>query len=293
MRSETPDALLSFIELRDVRCELNLDSHTAVVILFQGDACEIQESIMHQGETFQVRAIRATRLRVALKVLMIPDSITSIAAQSCCDAANLRGLSFSPSSSLRHLCGFEGSGFQTLEVPPATEFVSEEAFAGSVLVTSLHFGCRPVIREIDGSRGCGIVSVAIPASVHVVKSNGFAECQFLQAVSFETVAQVTWIDAVAHSGLRHLGLPPSVSVIESSGFNSCQYLQSLAIPEQSSLRRVTGYRNTRLQRIVVDGPIDSRSLLDSMINPNCQTFLEHREKELSEMRRDFAMIGSF
>jgi hypothetical protein len=43
MRSETPNALLSFVELRDVRYELNLDSHTVVIILLQGDACGIQE----------------------------------------------------------------------------------------------------------------------------------------------------------------------------------------------------------------------------------------------------------
>jgi hypothetical protein len=97
MRSETPDALLSFIELHDVRYELNLDRPTAIGILFQGEACEIQ-----------VRASRAPRLPAALKVLMIPDSITSIAARSCCDAANLRGLSFGPSSSFRNVCGFEG-----------------------------------------------------------------------------------------------------------------------------------------------------------------------------------------
>jgi hypothetical protein len=134
--------------------------------------------------------------------------------------------------------------------------------------------------------------VTIPAWVHVIKSNGFAECQFLHSVSFENPAQVTWIDGFAHSGLRHLALPPSVSVIGSSGFNSCQYLQSLAIPERSSFRRVSGFRSTRLERIVVDGPIDSRSVLDSMISPNRQTFLEYREKDLSEMRRDFAMIRS-
>jgi hypothetical protein len=140
MRSETPDAPLSFIEVHDVPYELNPVGHTAVVILFQGDACQIQESIWHQGETFQMRAIRAPRLPAALKVLMIPDPITSIAARSCFGAANLRGRSFSPRSSLRDLCGFETSGLKTLDVPPAIQFVSEDAFAGSVLLTSLRFG---------------------------------------------------------------------------------------------------------------------------------------------------------
>jgi hypothetical protein len=45
---------LCFIDFCDVPFELNLDTHTAAVILFQGDASDIQESIEHQGETFVV-----------------------------------------------------------------------------------------------------------------------------------------------------------------------------------------------------------------------------------------------
>jgi hypothetical protein len=287
---EIPEGPLSFIDLDDVRYQFRFDTHTAAVILFQGDACDIQESIEHQGETFEVAEIRASRLPPAIEVLMIPASIKSIPARSCCDAANLRGFSFSPGSFLQIFCGFEGSSLKRLEVPPTTESVSEDAFAGSVLSKSLRFGYGPRIPEIDGFRDCGFISVTIPASVSVIKSNRFAECRFLEAVSVELLAQVTDVDGFEHTTLRHLALPHSVSVIGSSGFNACQFLKSRTIPEGSSLDHVAGFRSTRLQRIVACGTIHNHSVLDWMINPTRQTFLEYMEKELSAMRRSLAMI---
>jgi hypothetical protein len=78
MSCENPDGSLSSIVLDDVPYELKFDTHTDAVIRFQGAACDIQESIGHQGETFKVTEIRAPRLPPAIEVLMIPASIKSM-----------------------------------------------------------------------------------------------------------------------------------------------------------------------------------------------------------------------
>jgi hypothetical protein len=87
---------------------------------------------------------------------------------------------------LSTLCGFEGSGLKTLEVPATTEYILEDAFAGCVLLASLRFGSNLVTREIDGFGAWGLMKITIPAMVRGIKSNGFAECQVLQTLSFET-----------------------------------------------------------------------------------------------------------
>jgi hypothetical protein len=126
----------ALLVLFGLRYELDFDTHTADIILFPGDACNSLESIERQGETFPVAEIRAARLSSGVKVLMIPASIKSITARSSRDAANRRRLSFNREASLRTLCGFERSNLKTVEVPPVTESVSEDAFAGSVSLTS-------------------------------------------------------------------------------------------------------------------------------------------------------------
>jgi hypothetical protein len=44
----------------------------------------------------------------SLRTVASIRTLRSSAARSCCDAANLRGLSFTPGSFLQTLCGFEG-----------------------------------------------------------------------------------------------------------------------------------------------------------------------------------------
>jgi hypothetical protein len=121
-----------------------------------------------------------------IKVVHIPDSITTIDDNAFQDCTFLKTVTFGRDSKLRILKGFSCTSIEELSIPDSVEVIGNEAFASCYFLSTITFGIDSNLRFI-GSKSFSQTSVRIihfPRLIKHIESSVFSGCELLREISF-------------------------------------------------------------------------------------------------------------
>jgi hypothetical protein len=198
------------------------------------------------GNTYTITAIEgfagggAFSGNTALKLIYLPDSLTSISVNSFKGCSNLAELTLPVNlASIGTNAFSECTKLSKIAIPASVSFIGEAAFSRSKLSeitvaesnTDYHVETGCLIESNTGKLLQGCADAVIPSYIQSLGTYCFAG---ISIQSVEIPAGVTAISGNAFNGctkLTSVTLPGTIHIIDSTSFNGCSALNSIILPE--------------------------------------------------------------
>ena len=140
----------------------------------------------------------------------IPDSVTTIAANTFADCASLQNVTIPNSVTTIDKSAFSGcNSLQDITIPESVTVIGASAF-----------------------RGCSsLQNIIIPNGVQEIKENAFNSCYSLQSITIPNSVTSIGENAISScSSLTSISIPEGITTIGRNTFEYCDKLSSITIP---------------------------------------------------------------
>ena len=178
----------------------------------------------------------------AAETIIVPEGVTSIAAEAFKDNVTLKNITLPDSLTSIGAYAFAGSGVVNVTLPAGVREIPDYAFYNAASLTSLTLKDEGVITSIGAHAfdGSGVTSLAFPEGLQTVGAAAFANTPRLSAcdlpdsvTALGSAESWTEADGVFYNAaaLTSFTVPAGVTEITNSAFAKTSALTSVTIPE--------------------------------------------------------------
>ena len=258
---------------------LNIVSNTYTpgiggVIVFDNDISKVWYNMF--GSAYSATELRPKH---TLETVVLPSSITEIAANAFMDCDNLVSVNIPNGVTKIGSWAFRGCwSLNSLTIPASTVDITDDAFFGTSLqsltvdsgntVYDSRNNCNAIIETSTNTLIAGCDTTIIPSTVAKIGERAFIRHERMTSITIPS--NVTTIDFEAFAGcigLTQISLP-GVTVLHKSAFKSCTGLVSVDMPVIQDLGGGTYLNNV--------GPFEGCTSLTTVTIPQSVIYIRDR-----------------